>query len=100
MRCPNCSQTFIRRRVDQGFCSAACNREDDRRALTRARRVYKVLYRIFSKRKYAERGADFTFLYREVRSWIVEDQLRQRLAPPAHDHTADRGHQRQDRKAA
>lgn len=95
--CCNCRVRFLPRRFDQEYCSTACNDEAGKRELRRARRVYRVLMRIFGKRKYEGRGADFTFLYREVRSWIEEDRDAQRLPPPKHDHTADRGHQREAR---
>lgn len=95
MNCPECRKWFEPRRSDQGFCSTACNKASNARALTRSRRVYAALYHWRLSRKSKDIGANLRFICNEVAAWIREDRERQRQPPPPHDHTSDRGHQRQ-----
>lgn len=93
MNCPECRAHFEPRRRDQAYCSAACNKKGETRELRRARRVYRALYH-WRLNRAGGFGPGMAFLCREVASWIREDREAQRLPPPPHDHTADRGHQR------
>lgn len=95
MNCPECRAYFLPRRSDQAYCSAKCNKDAAARELTRARRVYRALYHWRMKRSGPNVADNLRFICNEVASWIREDRERQRKPPPPHDHSADRGHQRQ-----
>lgn len=92
MQCPECRTNFEKRRADQAYCSAACNRTGGARELARARRVYRALYHW--RLEHRGFGENMRYVCREIASWIREDRERQRLPPPKHDHQADRGHER------
>lgn len=96
LSCPECRIRFVPRRVDQGYCSAACNRDASGRELTRARRLYRALY--WWRYSRTTSGPDLLFICREIASWVKEDREHQRKPPPRHDHMADRGHQRRPRE--
>lgn len=96
MNCPECRQPFTRKRSDQGFCSVACGRAEDKRALKRARAVYRALYHWRLKRSHPLAADDLRFVCREIAAWHEEDRQAQRLPPPRHNHGADRGHQRRE----
>ncbi len=93
MNCPECRTVFEPRRSDQAFCSARCNQVATTRETTRARRIYRALYWWRYDRK-GGFGQNMRFVCREVATWIREDREAQRLPPPAHNHDADRGHER------
>lgn len=97
MNCPECRRAFTPRRSDQGYCSAACNRQAGARELARARRIYRALYhwRLWiAGVGRVNPAANLRFICGEIGAWIREDREHQRRPPPPHDHMADRGHQR------
>lgn len=97
MECPECRARFTPRRMDQGYCSSACNAAANARELKRARRVYRALYhwRLPANRRVGKGIAEnLAFICREIRAWHKEDEEAQRRPPPRHAHDADRGHQR------
>lgn len=87
--CPECRTHFTRKRFDQAYCSADCNREASKRELKRARVVYRALYHWRLHRKHS--GRNLVFLCREIAAWIHEDRMHQKGPPPAHDFTRDAG---------
>lgn len=92
--CPECRTHFTRVREDQLFCTTRLPRCKDaakNREMLRSRAVYRVLYWWRYDRRTA--AASLGFLCREIREWINDDKLHQRLPPPRHDHTRDRGMQ-------
>lgn len=95
MNCPECRKAFERRRVDQAYCSSACNQKASARELVRGRRIYRALYHW--RLEHRTFGENMRFVCREVAAWIREDREAQRLPPPPHDHMADRGHERAPR---
>lgn len=90
--CPMCRGMFTAKRIDQGYCSVKCSKAGDAIELRRARRLYRALY--WWRYKRANAGQLLVFICREIRSWIEEDRLCQRMPPPQHDLMQDRGHQR------
>lgn len=94
MQCRECRSQFTPRRIDQAFCSPVCGKKADQRELVRARRLYRALYHWRLRRTGEGIGANLRFICNEIAAWIREDREAQRLPPPAHDHMADRGHQR------
>lgn len=94
LSCPWCRSWFVPRRSDQAFCSTACNKKANDLALKRGLRVYRALYWWRLDRK-GGFGANMRFVCREIASWIREDREAQRRPPPPHDHTRDRGHERE-----
>lgn len=89
MQCPECRRQFKRAKITQYYCSSDCNREAGKRELTRARIVYRALYRWRYDRKSA--GQNLVFICREIAAWIREDRERQKGPPPPHDHMRDAG---------
>lgn len=87
--CSECRTPYTRVRVDQLFCSSRCLASAKNRELKRARVIYRAVYEWRLHRKTA--GASLLFICREVAAWIKEDREHQRLPPPRHDHTRDRG---------
>jgi len=87
--CFECRSAFTCLRNDQLFCTPECLAKTKNRELKRARVIYRAVYEWRLRRKTA--GASLRFICREVAAWIREDREHQRLPPPRHDHTRDRG---------
>lgn len=94
LNCPECRAGFDPKRSDQAYCSTRCNKAGAARELNRARRVYRALYHWRLTRRGEGIAANLRFICNEISAWIREDRESQRLPPPAHVHTHDRGHQR------
>lgn len=90
--CPECQTRYVRRRIDQVFCSSPCNKAASNRAQYRGGVIYRALYGAATvPKKDPDRGADLTFVMREVRRWAAEDKRLGRAPPPRHQHGYDRG---------
>lgn len=90
--CAECADEFEPRRSDQAFCSVACNKANTNRAQARARRLYNAAYHF--RLEHDRFGPNWKFMMREIGSWIREDREAGRPPPPAHNHDANRGHER------
>lgn len=91
MTCSECGKGFEAKRQGQILCSKACNVAMEKRALKRARRVYRALYHWRASR---DDPRDLRFVAREIAHWVAEDKAAGRGKPPRHTHDADRGHER------
>lgn len=95
LACPECRTNFEPHRSDQAYCSARCGDIAGRREMVRCRRIYRAIYHW--RLGHTTFGENMRFVCREVAAWIREDREAQRLPPPPHNHTSDRGHERKPR---
>lgn len=98
-RCSFCGKPYEKVRYDQVSCSSRCNINFKNLEMSRAKRIYRVLYwwRLGRQKRFhgvVSMADNLRFLAREIREWIEEDRKLGRPPPPMHDHSADRGHQR------